>query len=222
MPPAFVQGVSWDAGQVTTAVHAYPSNNTAGNLLVCVFYGNNATGTWTISDSQSNTWVPIYNTAFGIWHTASWYALNCKGGANTVTINNAGGSANWMRQAIGEWGGVPATATVEGPSAWAAGNASASVTTNSLTTTGSQDLIIAIEAQADTVGFVSINNGFTQQNGAGGNQNYYEAWFADKVGGPGTYSTTATYGSSFQLGAGLIAFVAPSGAPNRNLMGVGQ
>lgn len=225
MAPAFVQGIAHDAGSGgTVGSVAYPSNNTAGNLLVCLVRFANSSGTFAITDSQGNTWVPIYNSPFssGTQRMVAAYALNCKGGPNTVTATNAGGSASFIRMVIGEWSGVPANSTVEGPAPLVVGAGSIATTTNSLTTTGTQDLLIAFGSQISTVFPTAntVNNSFVIEVNSPASG--FDVTIADRVVAPGTYSTTFTYPSATITDAGLIAFKLPiGGAPQRTLMGVG-
>ena len=61
---------------------AYSSNNTAGNMLVCVTsWLNNAQAPASVTDSQGNTWTAL--TLVQVNANANvqfFYAPNCKGG----------------------------------------------------------------------------------------------------------------------------------------------
>jgi len=86
-PPAYIQGAA--TSYSATASLAYPSNNTVGNLLI-VAVSNAAVG-GNISDTQTNTWTQIVSdTVLDGLPQVMWYAANCKGGANTVTISGGG------------------------------------------------------------------------------------------------------------------------------------
>jgi len=211
--PGFVQGAFHDSGNSgTVGTTTFTSNNTAGNLLIALARFSNATsGTFAITDSQVNTWVPIYNSAFSgpTQRMVAAYALNCHAGANTVTATNTGGAAGFIRMVIGEWSGVPTNATVEGPATLVVGASSVSTTTNNLTTTGTQDLLIAFGSQisAFLATTDSVNNSFVieQDSAASG----YDVTLADKVAAAGTYNITFTYPTATITNAGLIAFMAP-------------
>ena len=58
--------------------------NTAGNLIVVVARLVNGSGT-TISDSLGNTWNLVQSEGITQFHCL-WYAANCKGGSNTITL----------------------------------------------------------------------------------------------------------------------------------------
>jgi hypothetical protein len=225
MPPTFVQGNNIDAGNsgIAGAV-AYTSNNTAGNLLVCLARFTNRGGTsYLVTDSQGNTWVPIYTNAYSgpIQQLVAAYALNCKGGPNTVTVTNAGGGTGFIRIAIGEWSGIPATATVEGPTILALTASSTTATTANLTTVGTQDLIIALGSQVTgNLSAPTVNNGFTVRVD-GGTSIESDVTIADKVAAAGTYNATFTYSTLVNSGAGLIAFQAPIVVPPTLIAGDG-
>lgn len=110
---AFVQGNNSGvyASSSSTAL-AFTSNNTAGNLLVAFISGAN-NSSLTISDSQGNTWVNLFtDTTLATTNTqAAWYALNCKGGANTVTVSWTTAEANVLM--IAEYGSVLSSSALD-------------------------------------------------------------------------------------------------------------
>lgn len=68
---------------------AFSSNNTAGNLIVvCVGFFKYLAGTASVSDSQGNTYTRANQQATGSTEADMWFAPNCNGGANTITISN--------------------------------------------------------------------------------------------------------------------------------------
>src|SRR4051812_37486634 len=105
MAVALVQNTSNFLGSAnTTLAQAFGSNNTAGNMLVCVsgiFPTTNTTG---ISDTQGNTWIPVLGaaTSFNLRYQV-WVVLNCKAGANTVTTQNNGSGQAYMTMQIAEF-----------------------------------------------------------------------------------------------------------------------
>jgi hypothetical protein len=205
MPPAFVQGVGFsNGGSTNTGVGAFSSNNTAGNLLI-VQVRSQVGGVNTCTDTLGNTYTKFYdNTVSGSSQfMTSFYCLNCRGGANTVTVTEGTG---FIRVAIGEWSGVSAIATVEGPATFATGIGATS-TTGNVTTTGT-DLLIAL-GQEITSNFASaptVNNGFTVRVGDAG---LNDVTIADLTAAAGTYNASFTYTGSATWGAGLIAFKNP-------------
>src|SRR6266403_290730 len=97
---SFVQGNSATSGGTQTNIvsAAFSSNNAAGNFLVCavryfvISIGGGITG---VTDSQGNTWVRAngsYQDGASDF-VSSWYATNCKAGANTVTFTGGSSSA---------------------------------------------------------------------------------------------------------------------------------
>jgi hypothetical protein len=67
--------------------------NQAGNVLVCILDADSNGSADSISDSLGNTWVQAATeTRIGIreYTYTLWYCVNCKGGANTVTVVDTG------------------------------------------------------------------------------------------------------------------------------------
>lgn len=86
---------------------AFGSNNTAGNFLVCCARLPSGSGkTFTISDTQGNVWNQFPSFASnGTDFNTMWYAMNCKAGANTVTVAVSTGT-NFFRMIVAEFSGV--------------------------------------------------------------------------------------------------------------------
>ena len=100
--PSFVAGQG--AKKVATASSTtlpYPGNNTAGNLLIAVVRCNQTLSTPVVSD-PNNTWV-LLDTETLVSKNQLWYALNCKAGANTVTLNDTSGLSTAIELLIGEY-----------------------------------------------------------------------------------------------------------------------
>lgn len=97
-----VTGVDLPAANQTVFTAPFPANNLQGDLLVLVERLQGPT--FTVTDSQGNNWQQSSNQQF-------WYALNCKGGANTVTLTWA--SATHAQLEIAEYSGVSPTATID-------------------------------------------------------------------------------------------------------------
>lgn len=89
---AYVQSDSQSQSSSTTNVLAFPSNNTAGNLIIVAGVINSQSQTMSVSDSQGNT----YTSAIGPIDSLNsgrgqiWYAENISAGANTVTLTITG------------------------------------------------------------------------------------------------------------------------------------
>lgn len=91
--PSFVQGATSSASSGINFPIAFPSNVTAGNLLIATCRFSPDPGVPTISDSASNRWFPIYvDGAVGVW-----YAIAFADGACTVTFtaNSVYGAAQF-------------------------------------------------------------------------------------------------------------------------------
>lgn len=107
--PAYVQSAATTYG--ATATLAFGSNNTLGHLLI-VFVSNAAAGS-TISDSQGNTYSVLFSNSSASYNSqrqVAWYALNCKAGANTVTIGTPGTNQSIT---IAEYSGIAASLALD-------------------------------------------------------------------------------------------------------------
>jgi hypothetical protein len=101
---------------------AYGSNNTVGNfLLVCLADDSGGTTTTVPTDSLGNTWLSAINVA---GYGAIFYAMNCKAGANTVTLAHTATAIH-----IYEYSGVKTTAALD-----QTGNGSGSMPMTGITT----------------------------------------------------------------------------------------
>lgn len=73
----------------------YPSNVTAGNLLIVAAATLQAGDTLTISDTLGHTYTALMSTlTSGTLSARAWYVENCSGGANTVTITSGLGAGS--------------------------------------------------------------------------------------------------------------------------------
>jgi len=92
-------------------VLAYPSNTTAGSLLIVAWIsdasGQSASG---CTDTQSNTWTLVRSTVNSnpLWQTQVFKAVNTAGGANTVTCTVTGsGGQMFLLEYLKNGGGAP-------------------------------------------------------------------------------------------------------------------
>jgi hypothetical protein len=97
----FVQEFSF--GQdiaITSTQGTFPSNNAAGNLLVCIVASNKDNANPSIVDTNNNSWkkINISNAGAGIF---MWffYVLTCAAGANTLTVSLPGGGQHIVCEA---------------------------------------------------------------------------------------------------------------------------
>jgi hypothetical protein len=81
-------------GSVASLAKAFTNSNTAGNSIVVVAGCGNGTA-MTVADSAGNTYVQAVNAPNSTtFEAAIFYTTNIAGGANTVTVTNAGTAAS--------------------------------------------------------------------------------------------------------------------------------
>lgn len=193
---------------------AYGSDNTSGNLLVCVYRRVNATGGPTsITDTQTNFWAArdfaIGSTLYGIG-----FAPNCKAGANTVALN----TADFYEFVIAEYSGVSqfdqSTSMLNNASSFSVGP---------ITPSSAKNLVIAMveNETANSLTLSSIGGGFTNRANSLGN-----VFLLDLIQSTATPSTaSATFSQSVSWGAAIADFIpqaVTSSVPNSlMLLGVG-
>jgi len=132
---------------------AFPSNNTAGNLLICVI-DNEDTYDQVPVDTQGNTWNLACTSSVDGTAVILFYAMNCAGGANTVEFT---GSDDPNTISIYEFSGLKTTGALDK----AAGGYGSSV---SITTTASGELVFSsMDNYADnpTYPTISVGSGWT-------------------------------------------------------------
>lgn len=93
--PTIIQKTSGvSTGSVATLAKAFATNNTSGNSIIVTCGVGNGTNP-TCADSAGNTYVRAVTGANSTtFETAIFYATNIAGGANTVTVTNAGSTAS--------------------------------------------------------------------------------------------------------------------------------
>jgi len=150
--PVVVQ-TTGNAGDVATAgpySQAFGSNNTAGNALIMGAWTSVATGqTASVTDTQGNVWFPIsalYNSSSSaqLW---IYMCVNCKAGANTVSISVSGSPTAGNVFCIAEISGVNAVDQLA--TSLALGNGT-TVTMPSITTTQANSIVISLIQNANT------------------------------------------------------------------------
>lgn len=94
-PPLILQKANnASTGSVATLAKAFASNNLVGNTIVVVCGCGNGTA-MTVADSLGNTYTQAVTKANSTtFEAAIFYAVNIIGGANTVTVTNAGTTAS--------------------------------------------------------------------------------------------------------------------------------
>lgn len=144
---------------------SFPLPNTAGNLILA-FASNVGTSTSgiTISDTQSNTYHPLFAAAdltVNADAQIGWYAEGIAAGANTVTVSWTTGTTP-PALALMEYTGLKASGSLDQNPAANTGN-SGSWSTSAATTTQNEELLIAMVVSASgstvaTAPFVSRAN----------------------------------------------------------------
>src|SRR5712691_12333290 len=160
------QSTSKDTNTVTSDNLAFASNNdpsSEGNHIIVVsFRFGNSGQTFTCSDSQGNTYVPVTAQASNSWEIDSgsaqtdccvaFYALAIKpNAANTVTVQTSG-AAHRFTWDIAEFApGAGKTVTFNaGPIATQFATGTTAFNAGAVTTTGSAQLVFNV-VQADSV-----------------------------------------------------------------------
>ena len=195
----------------TTASLAFASNNTVGSLLICIF--RSSTGA-TVSDSQGNSWhaaIAQSNVSDKDIELGIWYALNCKSGANTVTVTGSFFSA----QVIAEYSGV-ATASALGTTNSATGGVSASYNSGTVTSTRSALFIGGVENESANSITDTPSGGLSDVTSAFGN-----VFLSELIAtGSSTNSAKGTLSASVNWAAGVAIFYPPPNGAGL-LLGVG-
>ena len=119
-PIALVQQAGRDAGTTSSATLAFPSVNTAGNLIVVCVRASGLGQAFTLSDSNGNVYrrATQFNVTLDGVTLGIFYAENIRGGSNTVSVANS--QSGTLRFGIMEYTGVATsnaldvTATAEG------------------------------------------------------------------------------------------------------------
>src|SRR5674476_222230 len=79
---------------------AFPSNNTAGNVIVVATSNNSVTA---INDTQGNSYNKVANNLYGSSQIQMWLAVNINAGANSVTATGLNASGAFSSIAIIEY-----------------------------------------------------------------------------------------------------------------------
>ncbi len=193
----FVQSQSGVSTQTASGVSAsFTSNTAAGNAIV-VGASTAGPSISSVVDTQGNAYVQ----AVASGSNAVWYALNTKGGADTVTANFAA-STGFSLIYIHEYAGLATSALDQTSSESGTGTA---VTSGAKTTTQSNELIFGYASVDHCV--ITGSTGFTVRQTAGCNMS--EDMIVS-VGG--TYAATFTQNISSGWVGIMATFKAPAGS----------
>lgn len=130
--PAIVQkGHNVSTGSVATLATVFGNNNTAGNSIVVVCGCGNGTA-MTVADSAGNVYTQAQTAPNSTtFEAAIFSAVGILGGANTVTVTNAGTAAS-MAMEIYECSGILAQVTAQPDQASLGTGTSATASTSAL------------------------------------------------------------------------------------------
>ena len=192
----------------TTASLAFASNNTVGSLLICIFRSDIGA---TVSDSKGNSWHAAIAQSNGpVRELGIWYALNCKSGANTVTVTGP-----FNAQVIAEYSGV-ATASALGTTNSAIGSGSGSYNSGTVTSTRSALFIGGVENESANSITDTPSGGLSDVTSAFGN-----VFLSELIAtGSATKSAKGTLSASVNWAAGVAIFYPPPNGAGL-LLGVG-
>lgn len=209
---AHIQSTGKDAGTVATDNQAYGSNNIAGNILIVVARVGVATinSVTSITDTQTNTWARGKSQVATADHDLEvWYALNCKVGANTVTINNTSSTLRWI---IAEYTGNGASSAID-PSTNGNTASSTSLDSLSITTAAANTVLIGGNSMASDTGGLTATNSFTEEQ-----EIVLRVQLQDRnLTGTATVNSTATAGAGSQWAAVIIGINDGGGGATGNI-----
>jgi hypothetical protein len=158
---AFVQSASAMGTGSGTVQSAFPSANTAGNLILAFVRMSGTSQTVTVTDSAGNA----YTEAVGQTQTTDghqlhlFYAKNVAGRANTVTATFSGANNHpWL--AIYEYSGLSTTVPLDRTSAAQGSGTAVSSGSTSVTSTASELVFAGVGLPASYSGTTTAGGGF--------------------------------------------------------------
>ncbi len=212
-PIALIQTAAKDAGTTASTTLAFPSTNTAGNLIAVAVRAGGINQVFTITDTKGNVYRKAvqFNVTLDSVSLALFYAENISGGANTVQVSST--QSGTLRLGILEYSGVATTNALDVTAA--AQGTSAAPTSGNATTTANGDLLIGVFSTADPLN-VTPGTGFALSSAVPANPNAKLA-VADRVQtAAGSAAAAASLGATTDWGSAFAAFrpgAAPSGVP---------
>lgn len=198
-------------GSSTSLSRAFPSANTAGNLLVVAVSTYSGETISPPTDSVNNTYaLAVGASRSGNAVAAIYYAANCKGGANTVTAHIS--AADNVHLHIYEISGMATSAPVDVTGSNISNTATSLTVSTSGSTTSANDYVFAYFADNATPKTFTAGAGYgdTEQSESSGDAGFSE----DKiVSSTGTQTATATESGADPITALIATFKAGSGGP---------
>ena len=215
MAIALLQSTHSNAGAVTTATLAFPSNVTAWSMLVCHIWNAGTGATLSASDNVNGSYHldnVLFNTPAGVIGGICTFP-NAAAGATTVTFNASGGTGQ-LRCVIEEYSGIAISSPLDQIQ---------SATFNATTTPSSGNTPTTTQANELLIGATFGANTHTDTAGSG--------YTLDPNGNNGrpsceyqVVSVTGAYAAVFNIGStdGGVTLIAtykalPSGPPAYSL-----
>jgi len=204
---AFVQGTSNTADSGASISTTYYSTQGAGDLNVVVVDWADSTSTvGSVTDSEGNTYVSVVGPTQSAGNDSQqmFYATNiasASAGANTVTVTYSTTVA-YPEIRVVEYSGISTTNPLD--AVIGASGTGLTMNSGSITTTNANDLLVAANAIASET--TATGTGYTQRVDSA----FTEIIEDETVSATGSYSATATQGSSGYWLMQLAAFRAAS------------
>jgi hypothetical protein len=197
----FVQATASSPGtSANTFSASFPSNTTAGNLILVGFNFNSTVSFASIADSQGNVFKQVGNqlTTPGGASSRLYYASNIKGGADAITVTVSAPST-YLEVYLSEYSGVNRITPIDAQ-AGASGSAGA-VSSGGALTSAAGDLIF---------GFCVGDSTCTGDPGYSIRSNFKNNLVEDRIGGgPAMYAATATANDGWTM---QMVALSPAGA----------
>lgn len=206
-----VQHASASTGSNTSLAQAFPSANTAGNLLVVAVSTYAGETINTPTDSLNNTYTQAVTVSqSGNAVAAIYYAPNCKGGPDTVTAHISAGDN--MHLHIYEIAGIATSSPLDAAGTSTLNSASSLTVSTTSATTNANDYVFAYFGDNNSQETFTVGSGYgdtEQSESTSGDAGFSE----DKiVSSSGTQIATATASGTDSITALIVAFKAASGA----------
>lgn len=220
-PRSATQGISFvqsaartNDSLATNIAQAFPSANTAGNLIVVAVSWDSPVSNLRASDTQGNTYLLATNDFDWVHRQglAILYAPNIRSGSNTVTVSFGEGH-QYRRIAISEYSGVAPASPLDVTAKNMADGVTAAngITSNSATTSTDGELIFGAVMDDAGVTTIAAGAGFTQRASVNNKDLVIEDMIQKTAG---TVASTQTFGAAHRYLAQMATFrPAASGTP---------
>lgn len=180
MPASILQANSNAQNPGATSFPVALSGTTAGSTLLIWAFINDGRTITGITDTQGNTWAPIFAVTDGSLQIRVWQAVNIVGGvgANTATVVFDANTAT-VGLLMAEAGGVKLATPIDGFAGQAQtnpGTGSNAVTSGNATSVSQPALVVAVSARTDGTTAPSRGTGFSDPSAGSATGN---AWYAN-------------------------------------------